>query len=109
MESNGKSDDWREAGLDPTAPVVWGGRGTDAQHAVFQLLHQGTVFVPVELIAVREGDDPEQHRLFLLNAFAQGAALMQAGKPPTRSVACRQPAQRDDASQSSVMPGRLAP
>ena len=33
----------------PTAPVTWGGTGTDAQYAVFQLLHQGTVLTPVEL------------------------------------------------------------
>jgi len=64
----------------PTAPVTWGGTGTDAQHAVFQLLHQGTVLTPVEFVAVREADDaqdPEHHRMLLLNAFAQGAALMQ--------------------------------
>src|SRR4029078_5475720 len=63
-----------------TAPVTWGGTGTDAQHAVFQLLHQGTVLVPVEFVAVREGaddQDPEHHRLLLLNPFAQGAALVQ--------------------------------
>ena len=59
--------------------MTWGGTGTDAQHAVFQLLHQGTVPVPVEFVAVREaeeGQDGEHHRLLLLNAFAQGAALM---------------------------------
>jgi len=64
----------------PTAPITWGGTGTDAQHAVFQLLHQGTILVPVEFVAVGEGEDeqdPEHHRLLLLNAFAQGAALMQ--------------------------------
>jgi len=80
MESNGKS-----AGLDgqpvtrATAPIVWGGVGTDAQHAVFQLLHQGTHLVPVEFVAAIEpGDslDPEHHHQLLLNAFAQGAALM---------------------------------
>ena len=84
MESNGKSvtADGKPV-ANPTAPVTWGGTGTDAQHAVFQLLHQGTVLVPVEFVAVREGDDaqdPEHHRLLLLNAFAQGAALMQ-GRP----------------------------
>ena len=81
MESNGKSAKAGGAPLEgPAAPVTWGGTGTDAQHAVFQLLHQGTVLVPVEFIAVREGEDeqdPEHHRLLLLNAFAQGAALMQ--------------------------------
>jgi glucose-6-phosphate isomerase len=81
MESNGKSVTIAGQPVEhPTAPVSWGGTGTDAQHAVFQLLHQGTVTVPVEFVAVRETEDsqdPEHHRLLLLNAFAQGAALMQ--------------------------------
>src|SRR5689334_19124698 len=81
MESNGKSVTKAGQPVDkPTAPVTWGGTGTDAQHAVFQLLHQGTVLAPIEFIAVREADDaqdPEHHRMLLLNAFAQGAALMQ--------------------------------
>jgi glucose-6-phosphate isomerase len=81
MESNGKSVTADGQPVDrPTAPVVWGGTGTDAQHAVFQLLHQGTMLVPVEFIAVAEADDsqgPERRRQLLLNAFAQGAALMQ--------------------------------
>jgi glucose-6-phosphate isomerase len=91
MESNGKS-----VGIDgkpvnePTAPVTWGGTGTDAQHAVFQLLHQGTLAVPVEFVAVREAEDsqgPGRRRQLLLNAFAQGAALMQgrASDDPQRA------------------------
>ena len=63
----------------PSAPIVWGGVGTDAQHAVFQLLHQGTHLVPVEFVASVEAGDaqaPEHHRQLLLNALAQGAALM---------------------------------
>ncbi|MEO8547302.1 MAG: glucose-6-phosphate isomerase [Sphingomicrobium sp.] len=97
MESNGKSvtADGKELGQ-PSAPVTWGGTGTDAQHAVFQLLHQGTVKVPVEFVAVGDGEDAqddEHHRLLLLNAFAQGAALMQ-GRPsddPQRSYAGNRP------------------
>jgi glucose-6-phosphate isomerase len=81
MESNGKSATASGEPLDgPSAPVTWGGTGTDAQHAVFQLLHQGTLTVPVEFVAVVEGDDrqdPQHHQMLLLNAFAQGAALMQ--------------------------------
>ncbi|MEQ5786911.1 glucose-6-phosphate isomerase [Erythrobacter sp. NFXS35] len=84
MESNGKSVTTDGAPVDgPTAPVTWGGVGTDAQHAVFQLLHQGTHLIPVDFIAsIAPGDvlDPAHHRTLLMNCLAQGAALM-AGKP----------------------------
>lgn len=80
MESNGKgvtlSGEWLTR---PSTAITWGGVGTEAQHAVFQLLHQGTHLVPVEFVAsIEAGDDlnPEHHRQLLLNAFAQGAALM---------------------------------
>ncbi len=83
MESNGKSVTAAGDPVDgPTAPVTWGGVGTDAQHAVFQLLHQGTHLIPVDFIAsIAPGDDldPAHHRILLTNCFAQGAALM-AGK-----------------------------
>jgi glucose-6-phosphate isomerase len=91
MESNGKSVTTDGKPVDaPTAPITWGGVGTDAQHAVFQLLHQGTHLVPIEFVAsVAPGDtlDPAHHRILLMNCFAQGAALM-AGKhsdDPARS------------------------
>ena len=80
MESNGKSVTADGAPLGrPSAAITWGGVGSDAQHAVFQLLHQGSHIVPVEFVAsIEAGDamDPEHHRLLLVNAFAQGAALM---------------------------------
>jgi glucose-6-phosphate isomerase len=83
MESNGKRVTSDGAPVDGhTAPITWGGVGTDAQHAVFQLLHQGTHLVPVDFIAsIAPGDalDPAHHRILLMNCFAQGAALM-AGK-----------------------------
>ncbi|MEH3121432.1 MAG: glucose-6-phosphate isomerase [Sphingomonas phyllosphaerae] len=91
MESNGKgvTVDGQPVGR-PTAAITWGGVGTDAQHAVFQLLHQGTHLVPVEFLAVIEAGDTlpeEHHRQLLLNAFAQGAALMQGKQvdDPARS------------------------
>ena len=97
MESNGKSVTAAGKPVDsPTAPMTWGGVGTDAQHAVFQLLHQGTVLVPVEFVAVTESEDsldPEHHRQLLLNAFAQGSALMsgRASDDPQRSYAGNRP------------------
>ena len=96
MESNGKSvkiDGSLVA--EPTAPVTWGGTGTDAQHAVFQLLHQGTLTVPVEFVGAVESDDslPEHHRQLLLNMFAQGAALMSGrqSEDPHRSYPGNRP------------------
>jgi len=91
MESNGKSvtSDGQPVGM-ATAPITWGGVGTDAQHAVFQLLHQGTHLVPVEFVAAIEPGHTlafEHHRQLLINCFAQGAALL-AGKQaedPARS------------------------
>jgi glucose-6-phosphate isomerase len=80
MESNGKSVTQDGAPVSgPTAAVTWGGTGTDAQHAVFQLLHQGTVPGPVEFVAVREpghGLAAAHHRQLLANCLAQGAALL---------------------------------
>jgi glucose-6-phosphate isomerase len=81
MESNGKQVLRDGAALGRhSAPVTWGGVGTDAQHAVFQLLHQGTHLVPAEFIAARQAAhefDEAHHRALLTNCFAQGAALMQ--------------------------------
>jgi glucose-6-phosphate isomerase len=80
MESNGKrvtADG--ELVTWPTAPITWGGVGTDAQHAVFQLLHQGTRLVPLEFVGVIEPGDSlvdDHHRQLLINMLAQGAALM---------------------------------
>lgn len=96
MESNGKSVTLTGKPVGgSTAPVVWGGVGTDAQHAVFQLLHQGTAVIPVEFIAVAEDESnlPSHHRQLLLNAFAQGAALMRGSKSedPHRGYAGNRP------------------
>ena len=86
MESNGKSVTRDGQPVDgPTAPITWGGVGTDAQHAVFQLLHQGTIVAPVEFVASIEPGhalDPAHHRALLVNCFAQGAALMRGKENP---------------------------
>ena len=82
MESNGKSVDRQGGAVDyPTTPVLWGDVGTNAQHAFFQMLHQGTQIHPVDFILTVQPDHrfAELHRLLLANGLAQGAALM-AGK-----------------------------
>ncbi len=108
MESNGKSvtTDGQPLGR-PSAPIAWGGTGTDAQHAVFQLLHQGTHLIPVEFVAVIERQDsldPRHHRMLLMNALAQGAALM-AGR--THDDPAR--AYPGDRPSSTILLDRLDP
>lgn len=78
-ESNGK-DRQRNGDLvdQKTSPVVWGGVGTDVQHSVFQMLHQGTSLIPSEFILVKHPEHNliEHHRELLANGLAQSAALL---------------------------------
>jgi glucose-6-phosphate isomerase len=79
MESNGKRLTVDGSPLTtPSAPVVWGTAGTDAQHAYFQMLHQGTTAVPVDfVVAVRSRHaHPDSHRRLLTHAIAQSEALL---------------------------------
>ncbi|TGP51129.1 glucose-6-phosphate isomerase [bacterium M00.F.Ca.ET.230.01.1.1] len=80
MESNGKSVTLDGGAVaTPTGPLVWGEPGTNGQHAFFQLLHQGTDFIPVEFLAAAVGHEPElkhQHDLLLANCLAQSEAFM---------------------------------
>ena len=78
MESNGKRVDRDGQPLDyDTSPVVWGEAGTTAQHSVFQFLHQGTFFSPVDFVTcagfAQSGEGRE--RLLHANALAQADAL----------------------------------
>ena len=104
MESNGKRVTADMQPVDgPTAPITWGGVGTDAQHAVFQLLHQGTHLIPVDFIAsIAPGDDldPAHHRILLMNCFAQGAALMagKKGEDPAATIPATVPRRRSCAT-----------
>jgi glucose-6-phosphate isomerase len=78
MESNGKSVTIEGAPVAaPTAPVIWGGAGTNGQHAFFQQLHQGTGVIPADFIgAARPPADPGgHHRLLMANMLAQTEAL----------------------------------
>jgi glucose-6-phosphate isomerase len=83
LESNGKSVTRDGAPLRGNgAPAVWGGVGTDTQHAFFQWVHQGTHPVPVEFIVPVRSTHPlgDQQSVLVANALAQAQALM-VGKP----------------------------
>ena len=78
MESNGKSVDHQGRQIEyQTAPVLFGEPGTDAQHSLFQMFHQGSDIVPVTFIGViRPDHDDEQAQAGLLaNMLAQATAL----------------------------------
>jgi glucose-6-phosphate isomerase len=78
MESNGKSVS-RDGNIlkQETSPVIWGSVGTNAQHAYFQLLHQGTHLVPVDfLLPLKSASHQPQHMKLVSNCLAQSEALM---------------------------------
>jgi glucose-6-phosphate isomerase len=79
MESNGKgvSRAGEPLGIS-TTPVLWGSVGTNAQHAYFQMLHQGPALHAVDFILPVVGDHPfhDMHRKLMANCFAQSSALL---------------------------------
>ncbi|MDR5866366.1 glucose-6-phosphate isomerase [Halomonas koreensis] len=83
MESNGKSVDIFGQPVDyKTGPIVWGQTGSNGQHAFFQLLHQGTRYVPIDFIAsLKPEPGMEDHHFALLtNMLAQANAFMEGSQ-----------------------------
>jgi glucose-6-phosphate isomerase len=78
MESNGKQVTLEGTAVDyPTGPVYWGEPGTNGQHSFYQLLHQGTALIPVDLIGFAKSLNPlrDHHDILSSNVFAQAQAL----------------------------------
>jgi glucose-6-phosphate isomerase len=78
MESNGKHVTLDGALVDyETGPVFWGEPGTNGQHSFYQLIHQGTRLIPVDLIGFAKGLNPlrDHHDILSSNVFAQAQAL----------------------------------
>ena len=114
MESNGKRThlDVSQTQI-RTCPVVWGGLGMDAQHAYFQMLHQGTETVPVDFIGVCDTSSKwpraqNLHHMTLKNMQAQSRAFAlgrdgEATLSVMRSEGCSQ------AQASALSPHRTYP
>jgi glucose-6-phosphate isomerase len=91
MESNGKHINKQGQIVDyNTGPIIWGEPGTNGQHSFFQMIHQGTTIVPLEIIGFMKTqyDDDllvkgsySQEKL-LSNLFAQAIALAQGQDNP---------------------------
>jgi glucose-6-phosphate isomerase len=78
MESNGKHVTLEGATVDyDTGAVFWGEPGTNGQHSFYQLIHQGTRVIPVDLIGFGQTLNPlgDHHDILSSNVFAQAQAL----------------------------------
>ena len=78
MESNGKHVTLDGVTVDyRTGPVYWGEPGTNGQHSFYQLIHQGTTLIPVDLIGFGRSLNPlgDHHDILTSNVFAQAQAL----------------------------------
>jgi len=78
MESNGKHVTLDGAGVDyQTGGVYWGEPGTNGQHSFYQLIHQGTKLIPLDLIGFGKALNPlgDHHDILMSNVFAQAEAL----------------------------------
>ena len=86
MESNGKSvsinGDFIES---HSAPVIWGLVGSDSQHSFFQMLHQGSDKIPIDIMVARKSVHEDEsikkrHRILVANALGQAEALFRGNK-----------------------------
>jgi glucose-6-phosphate isomerase len=78
MESNGKHVRLDGRAVDyETGAIYWGEPGTNGQHSFYQLIHQGTKLIPVDLIGFARSLNPlrDHHDLLMSNVFAQAEAL----------------------------------
>jgi glucose-6-phosphate isomerase len=95
----------------PTGPIVFGERGTNAQHSFMQLIHQGPTPVPVDFILIARPDHahPASHRILLAHAMAQAEALArgktEAEARAEMTAAGLPPAEVDRLAPHRVFPG----
>ena len=104
MESNGKSVTLDGAPVDyQTGAVFWGEPGTNGQHSFYQLIHQGTKLIPVDLLGFGKTLNPlrDHHDILTSNVFAQAQALA-FGKTLEEVLAEGTP---PDVAPHRVMPG----
>ena len=83
MESNGKSVDRNGNPVHyQTGNIIWGEPGSNAQHAFFQLIHQGTKLIPCDFIGFKESlhGNKDHHDKLMSNFFAQTEALLMGKK-----------------------------
>jgi glucose-6-phosphate isomerase len=109
MESNGKYVGRDGTPLDyQTGTIIWGASGTNAQHAFFQLIHQGTKLIPADFIGFKKslnGNTDHQNKL-LANFIAQTEALM-AGKTKDQVMSELQNSDLSESQQRELAPFKV--
>src|SRR5579885_579311 len=112
MESNGKRVNRDGHAVDyATTPALWGDVGTNAQHAFFQMLHQGPAVHALDFILPLAPSDPAlaaQHRLLVAHGLAQSAALMR-GKSEEEVRAELRSRGIEGAALEAALPHRVFP
>ena len=101
MESNGKHVTVDGELVDyQTGAVYWGEPGTNGQHSFYQLIHQGTKLIPVDLIGFGRTVNPlrDHHDILMSNVFAQAEALA-FGKTAEQV--------RDEGTAEAIVPHRV--
>jgi glucose-6-phosphate isomerase len=99
MESNGKSTDRSGSKLAyQSGPVIWGEPGTNGQHSFYQLIHQGTKFIPADFLApaVSHNHLGDHHLILLSNFLAQTEALMNGKTRAEVQAELKQDGKSDD-------------
>ena len=109
MESNGKYVGRDGTPVDyQTGTIIWGASGTNAQHAFFQLIHQGTKLIPADFIGFKKslnGNTDHQNKL-LANFIAQTEALM-TGKTKDQVMSELQNSGLSESQQRELAPYKV--
>ena len=109
MESNGKYVGRDGKPVDyQTGAIIWGASGTNAQHAFFQLIHQGTKLIPADFIGFKKslnGNTDHQNKL-LANFIAQTEALM-TGKTKDQVLSELQNSDLSESQQRELAPYKV--
>ena len=111
MESNGKSTSRLGEKLNyPTGEIVWGEPGSNGQHAFFQLLHQGTRFIPTDFLLGATTNHPFDglHQMLVANCFAQSEALM-LGKTEAEAIEELRADKADEDTIRQLLPHKVFP
>ncbi|AJQ97249.1 glucose-6-phosphate isomerase [Gynuella sunshinyii] len=111
MESNGKSVTVDGTAVSwQTGPVIWGGTGTNGQHAYHQLLHQGTRLIPADFIMPLKTHNPvaDHHAQLFANYLGQQQAMLE-GKTYDEVLAELKAKGIDDARAKEIAPHKIIP